>query len=56
MPSRHGQPRPEADETARLPLAAEHARTLVQGNASGVLVIPELTAWTYSTWYPLNGA
>jgi hypothetical protein len=42
MPSRHGQPRPEADETARLPSAAEHARTLVQGNASGVLVIPEL--------------
>lgn len=42
MPSRHSQPRPEADETARLPSAAERARTLVQGNASGVLVIPGL--------------
>lgn len=43
MPSRkaeHGQPRPDKDETTRMPSAAERARTLVEGNSSGILLIP----------------
>jgi hypothetical protein len=39
---KHGQPRPETDETTRMPSAAERARTLVEGTASGLLLIPGL--------------
>jgi hypothetical protein len=35
-----GQPRPETDETTRMPSAAERARTLVEGTPSGLLLIP----------------
>lgn len=35
-----GQPRPEAEDGARSPSAAERARTLIEGNASGALEIP----------------
>ncbi|WP_252395143.1 DUF2470 domain-containing protein [Streptantibioticus parmotrematis] len=38
----HGQPRPEEEYAPSRPTAAERARTLVEGNASAVLVIPGL--------------
>lgn len=42
--SAHGQPRPSGLETVRLPSAAERTRTLVQGTASAVVLVPGLEA------------